>query len=1409
MTEDAGVSKEQSVQSPLTPADEYIKLSVSGHDSHREHLRSTNAALFSTIQLPLEPQQSQPQTPMHLDANTEVKTGSQDLNSYLKQFPQEIGQNKRDAEDLHSDPSTPPPQYDGSFNTNSRAIDWANQEYFTHSSKAGGSLGFQMPLLQSPKYRGDLSPMPFSHKVPLKGEVRPSWSHGYSSSYNGHTKGKDPMGKTHHSSSILAAAKVTHRQALGQIAAIGSLYDARKDQILPQSIFLEPLSTDAVCSDRISSKACKIEKSSSLIATFEQLGLSPELGLSYLTGTGPYTAKGSAGHLARKRMSDAAQEVSVVCEEATVHDTLGLSTEELQEIVDEEVLQAEEATHVVTGIWWGTRTAITSIASLVRSIADAKAKEAQMDSQERVIEYLSHLLTGKVTTTYTAFKEISKSLTFRVNADIDPNKQSAQISDFDDVCEFIGEIPDAIKRTKTGKGIRIIYDLIPIKDFAQIMDRDLEGEVQVVQPIDQEYQNRVLSLFEKLYAARASLNNYLKDLSQHELSVPKQYIETKKTNSSRLNDLEDRLKSELYQDLPRARDPSFKGTLNLNNPEWEADIQEFESLVSQYVAKLAFESEITALGINCVHPDDAETAYSEHESGIYTLYYSDAAMAAPSWKDQYTKFMELACAKNSGQLVYAVDCDSEAGKELRAPRIELRENGEIITNDVVAELLSFAGKCFVRAATPKDMETLPVKSLDSIRRSVKIRCPCAAATTGDCFCRTCRRAVFFLKDDGYMYCSCGRYRPANAVFKCLDPAHGISYLRYEDPEMLSEAYDYQEFEQYNILILGETGVGKSTFINGFMNYMLFETLDEALETPDLYWAIPSSFKYTEMNNKKLETFTVTVGEETKTQKYSLHGESATRSCVTYVFHMNGLTLRLIDTPGIGSTQGLQQDKENVEGILQTLKSVDKISTILFLINPNLSRLGQVFNFCITELLSHLHKETNQNIVFGFTNSRSTNYSLGDTGIPLQKLLKDKKTDIAVDYDNTFFFDSEGYRYLAAYKTLNKEMKKRTIFEESFQKSADESRRLINKTIRMTAHEVRKTLSLSDTRLYIEGLKTPMILINKIADEDQEEIERHKSHIEEFEMSNSALEDKLKMTIRKPVKKMLPSPRTVCADDECRTVNIDTTGKEHVVYKQICHDYCYIKTTNELIGAPEISTCEAFDYSSKPCRECGHEWDKHQHLSYHLTVEEVKVDDPSILKIYNSNKSKLEIAEAAIKSLARRKELLEERKELINRSLASFGAYLSNTAMVKYNDPTITYLDYLIDNAKREGSADSQQQLEEQRQKYKEQYDEITKGNPKLDLPPKVPSYDEVLEIIPQLDQLEVNGSRIKDLMEEKMDNTSPGCDTVTLSLEIAGKGVDSFSWIEKRPPQSSCVPSSLPEMKQGKKARSLSRTPAK
>ena len=254
-------------------------------------------------------------------------------------------------------------------------------------------------------------------------------------------------------------------------------------------------------------------------------------------------------------------------------------------------------------------------------------------------------------------------------------------------------------------------------------------------------------------------------------------------------------------------------------------------------------------------------------------------------------------------------------------------------------------------------------------------------------------------------------------------------------------------EFVNILLLGETGVGKSTFINAFANYLTFNSLEQA-ESNEPIVVIPVSFIMTTGDN--FEEHTIKFGEfdDLNNEDFNHPGQSVTQHCKSYVFNLHqidGKQLRIIDTPGFGDTRGLDQDDRNMEHILQYINNLTHLNAICFLLKPNTSRLNIFFRTCLTQLFSFLNPDARKNIIFCFSNARSTFYTPGDTAPLLKNMLSSLSiSDIQFKKENTFCFDSESFRYLVALRNsipFNDDEKNE--YDKSWTTSVKESNRLIN------------------------------------------------------------------------------------------------------------------------------------------------------------------------------------------------------------------------------------------------------------------------------------------------------------------------------------------------------------------------------
>uniref|UniRef100_A0A914CD71 G domain-containing protein n=1 Tax=Acrobeloides nanus TaxID=290746 RepID=A0A914CD71_9BILA len=155
----------------------------------------------------------------------------------------------------------------------------------------------------------------------------------------------------------------------------------------------------------------------------------------------------------------------------------------------------------------------------------------------------------------------------------------------------------------------------------------------------------------------------------------------------------------------------------------------------------------------------------------------------------------------------------------------------------------------------------------------------------------CNERIFYGLDH-CVHCKCGATSVSNCLYKCNDIEHGKKYTRFEDMNAYKRLLNnLPKPKEQNILLLGETGVGKSTFINAFANYLKFNNLQEALESEPVCMIASKYSVEADLNVRsyKDKWRTVDIGDATELPKIPT-GQSVTQNAMAYTFE-----LRLIKT----------------------------------------------------------------------------------------------------------------------------------------------------------------------------------------------------------------------------------------------------------------------------------------------------------------------------------------------------------------------------------------------------------------------------------------------------------------------------------------------------------------------------------
>ena len=168
---------------------------------------------------------------------------------------------------------------------------------------------------------------------------------------------------------------------------------------------------------------------------------------------------------------------------------------------------------------------------------------------------------------------------------------------------------------------------------------------------------------------------------------------------------------------------------------------------------------------------------------------------------------------------------------------------------------------------------------------------------------------------------------------------GVAKYRFGKPR--------PDTEEYVVMLVGATGAGKSTLINGMVNYIL-----------GVDWEEDFRFKL--------------IAEEGGTSQ--AHSQTTTITAYTIPRQQGSPfehTLTIVDTPGFGDTKGLDSDKRIVEQIrtffsMPGKKGIDHIHGIGFVTQASLARLTPTQKYVIDSILAVFGKDIGKNILMMIT-----------------------------------------------------------------------------------------------------------------------------------------------------------------------------------------------------------------------------------------------------------------------------------------------------------------------------------------------------------------------------------------------------------------------------------------------------------
>lgn len=464
-----------------------------------------------------------------------------------------------------------------------------------------------------------------------------------------------------------------------------------------------------------------------------------------------------------------------------------------------------------------------------------------------------------------------------------------------------------------------------------------------------------------------------------------------------------------------------------------------------------------------------------------------------------------------------------------------------------------------------------------------------------------------------------------------------------------------------LLLVGETGTGKSTLVNVLFNHMI------GVQFHDKIW---------------FQFFKEKEGED--------QTESQTSDVIVYEIldfenQTCPYTLTVIDTPGYGDTRGIEKDlnvRERLFELFRSEDSVRELHAVGLVMKSSINRVTDRLMYILNSMISSFGKGIEKNIIAFLTYSdgiqpRNALEALKAANIKLAK--NEKKQPVCFLFNNrqtTERTDEEE----PAFETFWK-VSERGLFE--FQKFMEKiTPQKLDQTVEVIKSRIRLEAcikNLQERIMLIKQKQTEIAQIQKYMEENEEEIKKNKNftiEIDEVYMDKEQISGGM--------------------------WGVFNTFHKGAVTCSICKENCHYPGCTV---AWEAKNCEVMKggrctICTKRCPASDHVKETWIYVSKTKTVQKTKTE---LEEKYMATMKKGEENQSLLEELEKKTDTLKAEKNQWLDMSYQYVVRLDQIAVIFHSLSSFVQLDFLIEEMKKKGDVEKILKLEEMKEQHNSRF----------------------------------------------------------------------------------------------------------